>query len=74
MKNYLRSTMGANRLQNLMLLNRNKDFSDSINIDCLVKKWTLIKEKNNTSLNITIFVYYKQYKCFKLCMTLLLIY
>ena len=44
-KNYLRSTMKEDPLQNLMLLNCNKDFTDSIDIDQITKHWGLIKER-----------------------------
>lgn len=44
-KNYLRSTMREDRLQNLMLLSCNKDFTDSIDIDQIMKHWGLLKER-----------------------------
>ncbi|KAF0710245.1 zinc finger MYM-type protein 1-like, partial [Aphis craccivora] len=45
MKNYLRSTTSADRLQSLMLLNSNKDILDYVNITMLVNKWSLLKER-----------------------------
>jgi len=44
-KNFLSSTMGADRLQNLMLLNCNKDLTDEIDLHLLVKRWALLKER-----------------------------
>jgi len=43
-KNYLRSTTLADRLQNLMLLNSNKDILDNVNMTMLVDKWSLLKD------------------------------
>lgn len=44
-KNYLRSTMHADRLQNLMLLNTNKDMLDIVDIKKLVEKWASVKQR-----------------------------
>ncbi|CAI6373668.1 unnamed protein product [Macrosiphum euphorbiae] len=44
-KNFLRSTMNADRLQNLMLLNTNKDILDTIDTMVLVKKWSHLKHR-----------------------------
>lgn len=44
-KNFLRSTMNADRLQNLMLLNTNKDILDTIDTRVLVKKWSHLKHR-----------------------------
>ncbi|CAI6362390.1 unnamed protein product [Macrosiphum euphorbiae] len=44
-KNYLRSTMGADRLQHLMLLYSNKDILDCIDLKSSVKSWSLLKER-----------------------------
>ncbi|KAL4112846.1 hypothetical protein QTP88_016566 [Uroleucon formosanum] len=44
-KNYLRFSISADRLHNLMLLNSNKDILDNVNITMLVDKWSLLKER-----------------------------
>jgi hypothetical protein len=44
-KNGLRSTMGADWLQNLILLNCNKDLTDEIDIHLLVKHWAPLRER-----------------------------
>jgi len=37
--------MGADRLQNVMSLNCNKDLTDAIDIHRMVKHWALLKER-----------------------------
>jgi dGTP triphosphohydrolase len=44
-KNYLRSSMTDDRLDFLILLASEKDFSDNIDLDELVKKWFIIKQR-----------------------------
>ncbi|XP_065642141.1 uncharacterized protein LOC136071684 [Hydra vulgaris] len=44
-KNYLRSTSSSSRLQNLMLLNYNKDILDKIDLKLLTDKWSILKER-----------------------------
>lgn len=44
-KNYLRNTMTGSRLASLMLLHSEKDVTDTINLERLVKKWSVLKER-----------------------------
>ena len=44
-KHSLRSTMNSGRLNSLMILNCEKDITDKIDIDCIVKKWSLRKQR-----------------------------
>jgi len=44
-KHSLRSTMNSDRLNSLMILNCEKDITDKIDIDCIVKKWSLGKQR-----------------------------
>lgn len=37
--------MGADRLQNLMILNCYKDVSDEIDINEVMKQWALLRER-----------------------------
>lgn len=42
---FSKSTMREDRLQNLILLSCNKNFTDSIDIDQIMKHWGLLKER-----------------------------
>lgn len=44
-KNCLRSTMHADRLQNLMLLNTNKDLLDIVDLKNIVGEWATVKQR-----------------------------
>lgn len=44
-KNYLRSTMGNDRLDFLILLFSEKDIVDKVNIENIVKNWSTIKNR-----------------------------
>ena len=44
-KHNLRSTMTSNRLSSLMILSCEKDLVDKLDIDSIVTKWSLAKQR-----------------------------
>jgi len=44
-KNHLRTTMAANRLDDLMILNSAKDIVDNLNLEDLIINWAALKER-----------------------------
>ena len=44
-KNALRSTMSEDRLNQIMLLSMEKDFTDAIDLDKIVKRWASLPVK-----------------------------
>lgn len=44
-KQYLRSTMTSNRLSSLMILSCEKDIVDKLDIDSVITKWSLAKQR-----------------------------
>lgn len=56
-KNHLRTTMAANRLDDLMILNSTKDIVDNLNLEDLKINWAALKEQSNQNF----FFYF--YRC-----------
>ena len=48
-KTALRNSMSDHRLQNLILLNSERDIADSVDLDLLVEKWYM---KTNRRINL----------------------
>ena len=44
-KTYLRASMTDNRLESLLLLSCEKDLTDSIDLDCIAKRWAELKSR-----------------------------
>lgn len=44
-KNHLRTKMAANRLDDFMILNSDKDIVDNLNLEDLIINWAALKER-----------------------------
>ena len=53
-KNKLRTSMGDSRLADLMFLTCEKDLTDTLNIETVTRRWSMLIEKDTSCLTLNI--------------------